>query len=391
MKKRYLYLIVFLILISSVIALQKPNKLNRCTLCTPSIQFCDGLLLSNETGLYYNNQLLNGTTTVTSNDTLWQNVSGVATYDGDVKVTGDINIGSMTSENNISTVKINKDDRGMTFEYNGTAQSVQIINNGTGTSNNALNVVSYNPNETSGGFNGYEKDRGTVKIVHFQPQGLDDSTSSALSLELKGGTTESQGIFIKTWNSTGDIIHVSNGTSSPFVVESDGGLTITTENVYGLLVQDTDLNDMFRVDAVSGLTRTRKHIPIANNTYSSGEDIFAWRNITSTDIFSKYIKFDSKGLNNEIIKVNAFDGSRLFRTLETGGGHGWLGVSDSSGNEDWILRSDGGDSVYNAGELCIGASSCSDKVYINGNLRVDGNINVSGCIIYNGGTLGSCI
>jgi cytoskeletal protein CcmA (bactofilin family) len=39
----------------------------------------------------------------------------------------------------------------------------------------------------------------------------------------------------------------------------------------------------------------------------------------------------------------------------------------------------------------MGTTSPDEMLHVTGNLKVEGNIDVAGCIVYNGGTLGSCI
>lgn len=117
------------------------------------------------------------------------------------------------------------DKPAMHVDYAGTANAVEISSTGTGSSGNALNVVSTNGNDTAVGINGAEISRGTVKIVHNYP-GQSDANASALSLRANGSGTAAQGIFFDAENggTTGNLIKFRNDGADKFIVGPSGSV-----------------------------------------------------------------------------------------------------------------------------------------------------------------------
>ena len=115
---------------------------------------------------------------------------------------------------------------GVHIDYAGTANVLEVNNTGTGSSNQALNVVSTNSSDTAVGISGQESAKGTVKITHTKPTGS-DSGSSVLSLRANGSGTASHGIFFdaeQTGGTTGDLILMRQNGVDTFRVDSSGVL-----------------------------------------------------------------------------------------------------------------------------------------------------------------------
>jgi hypothetical protein len=117
------------------------------------------------------------------------------------------------------------------IDYAGTANAVEVSGTGTGTSGNALNVVSTNPNDSAAGINGSEVSRGTLKVVHNYP-GQSDTNASALSLRANGTGTAAQGIFFDAENggTTGNLMKFRNNGTDRFIMGPTGSL-YTAQNV----------------------------------------------------------------------------------------------------------------------------------------------------------------
>lgn len=117
------------------------------------------------------------------------------------------------------------DKPAMHVDYAGTSNAVEISSTGTGTTGNALNVVSTNNNDSAVGINGAEASRGTLKIVHNYP-GQSDANASALSLRANGAGTAAQGIFFDAENggTTGNLVKMRNAGVDKFIVGPSGGV-----------------------------------------------------------------------------------------------------------------------------------------------------------------------
>jgi hypothetical protein len=132
---------------------------------------------------------------------------------------------------NITASNVAFDKPAMHIDYAGTANAVEVSSTGTGTSGNALNVVSANPNDSAAGINGGEVSRGTLKVVHNYP-GQSDTNASALSLRANGTGTAAQGIFFDAENggTTGNLMKFRNNGTDRFIMSPAGSL-YTAQNV----------------------------------------------------------------------------------------------------------------------------------------------------------------
>ncbi|MFB6548680.1 hypothetical protein [Streptomyces sp. NPDC056405] len=108
-------------------------------------------------------------------------------------------------------------------EYVGTSHAVSINHQGTGTSSSALNVASTNIGHSAASVSGQETGKGTVKVTHTGTGG--DAAASAISVDLAGTGTASQGIFLTSTSggTTGNLLEIRNGgTGALFNVSSTG-------------------------------------------------------------------------------------------------------------------------------------------------------------------------
>lgn len=124
-------------------------------------------------------------------------------------------------------------------DYAGTTNAFEISSTGTGTTGNALNVVSTNNNDSTVGVNGAEVSRGTVKIVHNYP-GQNDANASALSLRANGTGTAAQGIYFDAENggTTGNLVKLRNNGIDRLVVGPNGGVYSAYNMQVGATVSD---------------------------------------------------------------------------------------------------------------------------------------------------------
>lgn len=108
-------------------------------------------------------------------------------------------------------------------EYVGTSHAVTINHQGTGTASSALNIASTNTQHSALGVGGVETDRGTVKITHTGTG--TDVNASALSIDLAGSGTASQGIFVTSTSggTTGTLLHLRNGGTGALVEVTAAG------------------------------------------------------------------------------------------------------------------------------------------------------------------------
>jgi hypothetical protein len=132
---------------------------------------------------------------------------------------------------NITASNVAFDQPAAHVDYAGTSNAVEVSTTGTGTTGNALNVVSTNANDSAVGINGAEAGRGTLKIVHNYP-GQSDANASALSLRANGIGTAAQGIFFDAENggTTGNLMKFRNNGVDRFVMGPNGSL-YTAQNI----------------------------------------------------------------------------------------------------------------------------------------------------------------
>jgi hypothetical protein len=132
---------------------------------------------------------------------------------------------------NITAGNATFDRSALHVDYAGTSNAVEISSTGSGTTGNALNVVSSNSNDSAVGINGTEITRGTLKVVHNYP-GQSDANASALSLRANGAGTAAQGIFFdaEDGGTTGNFMKFRNNGLDRFIMGPNGSL-YTDQNV----------------------------------------------------------------------------------------------------------------------------------------------------------------
>jgi hypothetical protein len=139
---------------------------------------------------------------------------------------------------NITASSSQFDKPAMHIDYAGTSNAVEVSSTGTGTTGNALNVVSTNANDSAVGINGAEVSRGTVKIVHNYP-GQSDASASALSLRANGAGTAAQGIFFDAESgTTGNMMKFRNAGVDKFIMGPNGSLHTAQNLQVGATVAD---------------------------------------------------------------------------------------------------------------------------------------------------------
>jgi hypothetical protein len=125
------------------------------------------------------------------------------------------------------------------IQNSGTSHTISILHDPAGgagdPSAEALDIVSTNPLDTTLGVQGREEGRGTVKITHEKPLGV-DANASAISIALLGAGTACQGIFIGNDagnKTTGKLLNIRNGGpgTDRLVLTADGHLTIAGQMV----------------------------------------------------------------------------------------------------------------------------------------------------------------
>ena len=149
------------------------------------------------------------------------------------------------------------------------------------------------------------------------------------------------------------------------------------------------------------------------NLYDSSEDVTVKiRSYTSSGV-QAYFTAGDIGIGTEtpsgLLEVSAASGEEILLTDSTDSENKRvaLGTIDGSGgfinvfNENEVVHakirsyaSSGVQGWFTAGNIGVGTNNPTETLHVSGNLKVDGNVNVSGCIQYNnGGTpvvLGTC-
>lgn len=172
-------------------------------------------------------------------------------------------------------------------DYAGIGNAVEISSTSTDTSSQALNIVSTNPNDTTLGINGQELNKGTVKIVHTGTG--TDTTASALSIDLAGTGTASQGIFLDATGggTTGDLLKIRNNGLNRLVLTSDGNMTLsgtaTASNLSGTNTGDQDLSTYSTKTYTDAQTWNPQETPADHNLKTwSYDPVLAVNNSTFT-------------------------------------------------------------------------------------------------------------
>lgn len=130
------------------------------------------------------------------------------------------------------------------MNYDGSSNAVEIVNNSTDTSANALAVTSNNIYDSTLGIIGNELSKGTIKVTHYRPDGGTDSNASAISVDLKGIGTRAQGIYVDSTESggtLGDLLRLRNMSVDKFAVDYQGNLDMSGNINQGAYGTDTTM------------------------------------------------------------------------------------------------------------------------------------------------------
>lgn len=266
----------------------------------------------------------------------------------------------------------------------GTSNAVEIRNNTDDRSSNALSVTNFNKLDSAIGVKGYELDRGTIKVTNIKAG--DNANASGISVDLQGeGGTAAQGIYVDSTadgGTTGKLLRLRNQTVDRFVVEPTGSLVLgATGTNTSITKKGNATGDEFFV-GTTGAFRVQRtaasseafRVQVSGDSYgrwlgtsdgklrwSSGSadyDVQLERSGEKTlRLTNAILEARSPAVNSDIMRWQGASGARLGRFLETGGGHGWFEVSNSSGNALVRFRADGGDNFITGGNLGINTTS----------------------------------
>lgn len=264
----------------------------------------------------------------------------------------------------------------------GTSNAVEIRNNTDDRSSNALSITNFNKLDSAVGIKGYELDRGTIKVTNIKAGA--NANASGISVDLQGeGGTAAQGIYVdSTSGTTGKLLRLRNLTIDRFVVEPSGSLVIGSHGTdTSITKRGNNPADEFFVGTTgafrvqrSAATSEAFRVQVAGDTFgrwlgtsdgklrwSSGAadyDVMLERSGDQTLRLTNAI-FEARSpiANSDIMRWQGAGGARLGRFIETGGGHGWFEVSNSSGNALVRFRADGGDNFVNTGNFGIGTTA----------------------------------
>lgn len=289
------------------------------------------------------------------------------------------------AEGNMINVKVDNplyNQAAFYMNYDGLSNAVEIVSNTNDDSSNALSITNFNQLDSALGVIGYETGRGTIKVTHNGTG--NDANASGISIDLKGTGTRAQGLYIDstaTGGTLGNLLRLRNQTIDRFVVDYTGSLKVgangtnTSITKYGNTVGDeffVGTNGAFRIqrsatDSEAFRTQVVGDIHGRWLGTSDGKLKFGPGNsiqdvvLERTDVGLMRLSGDlvivSQGTNNDVLTVNASDGSRLSRLTETSGGHGWFEIDDSTGAARILFRADGGASYINSGNFGIGTTS----------------------------------
>ncbi len=268
------------------------------------------------------------------------------------------------------------------MNYDGTSNAVEIVSNSTDTSSNALAVTGNNTNDSTVGIIGYETGRGTVKISH-NGTGT-DSNASAISIDLKGTGTRSQGIYVDstaTGGTAGNLLRLRNETIDRFVVNSVGSLAIGSNGTNTSITKTGNTsgdeffvgtNGAFRVQRsatdseafrtqVVGDTQGRwlgtSDGKLKFGSGSATQDIVLQRTGAGLFQMATDVEIDSQSTSNVVLELKASDASSLVKFNETSGGAGTLEINNAAGTAQVVLAADGTNSYVLTGNFGIGTSS----------------------------------
>lgn len=167
---------------------------------------------------------------------------------------------------------------------NAHALAVSLANAGSTTSS-AISASSSNADHSAVQVTGVESGRGTIKISHVKPTGVDDTNASGLSIDLAGAGTAAQGIFIdSSATTTGKLINARVGGSDRFVVTAGGaiqarGIQITTEDLSPVLGGTGSITGTVNINCF-GLADSVYAAVLGANVTIAVSNLAAWSTLT---------------------------------------------------------------------------------------------------------------
>lgn len=177
------------------------------------------------------------------------------------------------------------------------------------------------------------------------------------------GSTYDLGSASLPWNNlyVNNIIGASTGTSG-YWQRALGAISPTNSSDDMLLGGTATASALVKLGGTSGAStyfNTGGNVGIGTTTASSRLDI------------------QSSGLNTDVQRWVAFDGSRLARITETSGGAGWFEVDNASGVAQAMLRGDGGSNYFLGGNMGIGTSTPGSTLDVVSTATTTNGLNVS--------------
>lgn len=113
-------------------------------------------------------------------------------------------------------------------DYDGVANAVEIVHNNNDSSSEALDITSYNEQDTTLGISGMQTARGVFKVTHDKPSS-DDSSASAISIVVNGVGSKAMGVYIDGTqsNTTGSLLVAKNWGQQLVKIDYNGTLILT--------------------------------------------------------------------------------------------------------------------------------------------------------------------
>jgi|GEM_PF-1846979 len=258
------------------------------------------------------------------------------------------------------------------MSYKGSSNAVEIVSDSSDTSSNALAVTGNNINDSTLGIIGYELGKGTIKVSHYRPIGLNDNNASAISIDLKGSGTAAQGLYVdstEAGGTTGNLLRLRNQTIDRFVVNYQGNVSQggygydTTYTKFGNTTNDqffVGTNGSFRVQRATSNSEAFR-VQIAGDSQgrwrSTSDGKLSWGNGSNVQdvTLSRFgvgvldlagsLQVTANGAGNALVEINQTGSDDLLTASASGvskftvnnggdlisaGGASWRPLTDST-------------------------------------------------------------
>jgi hypothetical protein len=294
-----------------------------------------------------------------SGDSFWQDVGNVLNYDGDINITGNYYGDKFSTEGSSISLGFNTGDDNLSLAsnfigyYSGDNNSGDYVNSigfhaAEDNTGDNVNFIGYNAGFGNRGdySNGLGSSAATFNLGKINAIG-DSAGYNNLGFNINSiGSNAGYSNSGNRSNFIGYFAGYNNSGSDSVFIGNFAGYNNLGNNVFGAGV------DSSRNNVGDGL----KAIGNFAGEYNSGDNVIAFGELA--------------GYNNSGSNV-IFIGNSIGR--------------DNNKNNRLMID------VMNTNTPLIDGDFAADNLTINGNLIVTKNIDVGGCIRYNGGTLGSCI